>query len=612
MIRNLSRFLGAIALLCLVAVACNNQTGQTGDEKSEKDSNVSKSTKAEKTKKSVIGVAVTMSETEKDYLIGLARDAFETWVKEKGTFEPKDVPESLKKMKINQVFATIYKKGEWRGCVSAKKGDVASTVVQAVINTARDRRFENPRADELSDFRVELSFLQPFELVDSKDPVEIQKQLEPGVHGISLEHKNGRKAFFLPYVFVKTQRDTITWLERICAKAGLPKDAWKSPEATIYRYNTINFIEDKPRGKAVDLYRYKVELDSLPEDALPSAIALGSKYFISKQKKEGNRFEPGIDQDKRPLRKDSLTIQLLTMAALGNSETKETFKSFLSRVYGWFLEGISKNMVQAEKGLKIESDDAKSLEATLAFAEFVLNTDKLSDRAKLAKAVGAYLRNALDPKTVLTEQGEIITDLANYAVLTMARLALLNADSAEKAHARQLFDGWWRGNQPWSLAALAAVYALDPSDTELYTKLLAEVRSTIEHQITPQEATYSDYIGAFDTEKVPTAVGVSVYLRGLAFAYPLIKTDDGQYQSDIAMSAMFASRWLLEQQFTEISAFYIEHYEKLLGAFKHNILINSSRLDDTAMPLLALTDVQAAMGEALSNNLKAAGAQLDK
>lgn len=557
-------------------------------------------------------VVVSLSESDKAYLIGVARKAFEVWTLEKKVYEPTDVPEHLKTKKVNRVFATIYKQGEWRGCVSADKKDIIPTVVHSVINTAKDSRFEDPRPDELVNFRVELSFLQPFEVVDTKDPKEIEKQIEPGVHGISIEHVNGRRAYFLPYVFVKRQRTTVAWLERICQKAKLPKDAWQTPEATIYRYDTLNFIEETPNGRHVDLYRYKVELDSVPANALPVAIDLAAKWFIRHQDNATARFAPGHDTEIKPIRRDHAVLQLLAMAALGYSETTRTFGSSMDRVYTWFMGGFKEHLNRADGALVVNAPDAKALEATLAFAEFVTNSAKLPERAALAKAVAQHLRGALDPASAPTENGDIVRDIRTYALLVMARLAVVTGEAADGAKARALYDAWYEGGKPLSLAAVAAMVALDSKDETLYKALLAELDGVVRRQFTAKTARFTDYIGAFEGETVPTAAGVAMGLRGLALAYPQIKTEDGRYATDVVTAAMFASRWLLEQQFTEVSAFYIPNYGEILGSFKSNVVLNTSRLDDTAWPMLALIETQAAMGDALAAAFTGRAAELNK
>jgi len=126
-------------------------------------------------------------------------------------------------------------------------------------------------------------------------------------------------AFFLPYVFVKKQRTLETWLQRISSKAGLAPDVWKTADAAVYKFETINFIEDAPHGKAVDLYRYKVELDELPANAVETAIDQTQKYILGHKVEEKNRFLPGYSASHQPLREDPDTWQLSAATALGTA-----------------------------------------------------------------------------------------------------------------------------------------------------------------------------------------------------------------------------------------------------------------------------------------------------
>lgn len=196
-------------------------------------------------------VTLQLSAEDKDYLTRLARRAFDAWVKEKKRYKPDDAPEHLKGMKSNPVFTSIYKGEEWRGCVSASGDDILEATVAAVINTCQDKRFKNPEPSEVDEIRVEVWVLQPKERIESNDDGTVQKALSSS-HGLFV--KNGSKsAYFLPYVFAQKQRSMSEWLSRLSKKAGLSEDAWKDSGTKIYRFLTLAFGEESPRGKTVDL-----------------------------------------------------------------------------------------------------------------------------------------------------------------------------------------------------------------------------------------------------------------------------------------------------------------------------------------------------------------------
>jgi len=539
-------------------------------------------------------VKISFTEDEKQYLSGVARKALEHWVKNEERYRPDDVPASLKGRKVNRVFATIYKKGDWRGCVSAKGRDAVDATVKSVINTCKDKRFENPAVSELNDIRVEVSFLQPFELISTKDPEQIKKELEPGVHGISVKHSSGKRAFFLPYVFVKKQRTTITWLERICKKAGLKKDDWKSPETSIYRYGTINFIEETPNGRAVDLYRYKVELDSLKKTAVTDAIDLSVKWFAKSRNDQSNEYLTGYNMKHKAIRKNDVTLQMFANAAIAKANTLGVKGADIASVE----QAVSKGM----SDLMIEIPTKDQLESLLVLAEAVVNGEKIKNRKKLASQLLDYFK---DHSADIVKNGKRIKDLSNYAVFVISGLAETSKSKQHIKFASEFYGDNWMPGAGYSLLALLAFNKVAKTDG-MNEKIIKETKLIISKQYTSKMAPYRDFIGSFKNGKTPSTFGVSVYLRSLASIYKYwtvtesFPHENGELRQSILDASMFATRWILEQQFTEESAFYFKSYKDALGAFKQDILLNTTMLDDTANALLALLSTNQYLGKEIS------------
>lgn len=570
-----------IAVICcfVLSFGCN-----------ESDSQPSKTVKSGKAGKSGNSneVQINFSEDEKQYLIGVARKAFELWVTKKDKYEPNDVPSSLKGRKVNRVFATIYKKGEWRGCVSAMGKDAVDATVKSVINTCKDRRFEDPKADELDDFRVEVSYLQPFELISTKDPEKIKKELEPGVHGISIRHSSGKRAFFLPYVFVKKQRTTITWLERICKKAGLKKDDWKSPDTSIYRYNTINFIEESPKGKAVDLYRYKVELDALKSTAVKDAIKLSVDWFNNHLDKNSGNYLTGYDMRHRPIKKSDVALQLFALTAVSDAIRLDYADKK--------AVDIEKAISNAMQNLMIEIPGKDQLESLIVLGEVILNSDSFKDREKTIDSLLEYLEG--HSKT-LPKRGKHIRDLGSYATFVISGLADVTKKKQHIKFAKEIYGEYWLPEARFSLLALLNVAKLEGFDN-IGTKITQETDRIISKLYDNKNAPYRDFVGSFKNEKVPSTFGVSIYLRSMAKVYDVLMEDQAALKKKVFDTALLTVRWVLEQQFTEASAFYFPGYKKQLGAFKQDILLNTTMLDDTATALIGLMTADKAFGKEMS------------
>ncbi|RJO72740.1 MAG: AMMECR1 domain-containing protein [Myxococcales bacterium] len=598
--RNLA--IVVFVLLALGAFACSKEEAKPAKNGKPKPAKVAVAEKPE--------LKLQLSEADKQVLIGVARKTFELFIVEGKTYKPDDVPANLREMKSNRVFATLYIEGEWRGCVSAEGDTLIEATVQSVINTCRDKRFKSPTPEEVGRFRVELSYLQPMEEIATKDPAQIEKELEPGVDGIQVVHSSGKRAFFLPYVFVKKQRTTAEWLERLSAKAGLPKDAWKSPETRIYRYGTINFIEETPKGRSVDLYRYKVELDDVPDGALDAAVAAALDWLKAQKDATAGRFRGGFDEDHKPLPPAAPKAHLAGLIGLG--EAAEIAKDLnLANDVRWGWDGL-KDAVRTEGGaLEFVENGAADLEGALLLADLLGASGAVKGRREMLGPIAASLAKLAGKDRPKPGKGAVIEDLPNYAVFVAARLVRHTKDEKLKALVKDLVARWWTAGGGWSAAAaIEAAKALD--DEALADRSLAEAKALVAAQYGKADAPYADYIGAFKSDGAPRTIDVAVRLRGLAFVYEAMGERDPEAKAAIGRALVFGLRWLLEQQFTDASAFYIENYKTLVGAFKADILVNTARVEDLGAGLAALVDVRRALGEAWPGLVAAHRAELVK
>jgi AmmeMemoRadiSam system protein A len=129
-------------------------------------------------------------------------------------------------------FVTLRSKGgELRGCIGSYNLDGSQPLYEVIssmaVSATRDSRFRsNPVTSEELKSRIllEISVLSPFERV--ADPGRIIL----GVHGVSLVWDGRRKSVYLPQVATETGWGLEKFLERLCLKGGLPRDAWKDRE----------------------------------------------------------------------------------------------------------------------------------------------------------------------------------------------------------------------------------------------------------------------------------------------------------------------------------------------------------------------------------------------
>ncbi|MGB7600953.1 MAG: AmmeMemoRadiSam system protein A [Candidatus Sulfotelmatobacter sp.] len=139
---------------------------------------------------------------------------------------------------LRGIFASLYLRGELRGCV----GYVVATspLYRTVAETARAAAFEDNRfppvtRGEVSDLEIELSILSPLESIHPN-------AIEIGRHGLLIS-QHGRRGLLLPQVAAEHQWDRNTFLEQTCRKAHLPLDAWQ--KGAILQAFTAEIFGDK-------------------------------------------------------------------------------------------------------------------------------------------------------------------------------------------------------------------------------------------------------------------------------------------------------------------------------------------------------------------------------
>ncbi|MEM5778393.1 MAG: TIGR00296 family protein [Candidatus Aenigmatarchaeota archaeon] len=180
----------------------------------------------------------------KDFILKLAREAIETYVKTSKKIPiPNEYPKELNKKK--GVFVTIYKRPkELRGCIGLPypQKPLIEGIIEAAIEACEDPRFEPLKEEELKDIFIEVSILTKPELIKVKNPKDYLKEIKIGKHGLILIN-GSYGGLFLPQVPVEQNWNCEEYLENLCYKAGLTSDAWLDPLTRIYRFETKIFSE---------------------------------------------------------------------------------------------------------------------------------------------------------------------------------------------------------------------------------------------------------------------------------------------------------------------------------------------------------------------------------
>jgi len=141
-------------------------------------------------------------------------------------------------------FVTLTKHGQLRGCIGtiSPVESIASGIRRNAVNAAfDDHRFSPLKKEEFSDVEIEVSILTDPQPLSYSDAEDLLKKLRPGIDGVILR-SGPTGATFLPQVWDQLPR-TEDFLGRLCLKAGLSADSWRSLHPEILTYQVQHFSE---------------------------------------------------------------------------------------------------------------------------------------------------------------------------------------------------------------------------------------------------------------------------------------------------------------------------------------------------------------------------------
>ncbi len=159
------------------------------------------------------------------------------------------------------VFVTIneYPSGILRGCIGypIPPYDLARTLILAARGVCHDPRFPPLKSSQVGKCTFEVTVLTEPEKIEYNDLSELKSKIEIGKDGIiaRLVRNNGmtQSALFLPQVPVEQGWDIEDYLDNICMKAGLQRDAWRSGSLEFEKFQGVCFGEKEPCGEIVRL-----------------------------------------------------------------------------------------------------------------------------------------------------------------------------------------------------------------------------------------------------------------------------------------------------------------------------------------------------------------------
>ena len=151
------------------------------------------------------------------------------------------------------VFVTIntYPRGDLRGCIGYPEPvfPLKDALVYSAQSACHDPRFMPLSEREAASCTVEVTVLSQPEVMGCRKE-DLPKNIVIGRDGLIIEY-GGRRGLLLPQVPVEWGWGPEEFLEHLCAKAGLPSDAWKHKDTVISSFTGEIFKEKSPRGEIV-------------------------------------------------------------------------------------------------------------------------------------------------------------------------------------------------------------------------------------------------------------------------------------------------------------------------------------------------------------------------
>lgn len=200
-------------------------------------------------RESVVGYASiifveTFSETEKQFLLELARESAKTYLKEGKKLEinERKIPERLKKEQ--GCFVTFTENEQLRGCIGdiLPQSPLYECVIENAINAAvNDKRFNPVIYKEMEEINIDISILTIPILLEHKNSEELLIRLKAFEHGVVLK-RGLHQSTYLPIVW-KQIPDKQDFLSNLCIKGQMEADCWKDPGTEIYVYTAEDFAE---------------------------------------------------------------------------------------------------------------------------------------------------------------------------------------------------------------------------------------------------------------------------------------------------------------------------------------------------------------------------------
>ena len=178
----------------------------------------------------------SLSEADRRAALQLARTAVVEAVSQRKL--PDAFPREGAFAKPRGVFVTLHVRNRLQGCIGVIEANepLGEAIVRCAASAAlEDPRFSPTKPEQLDELSIEISLLSSMEPI-APDAIEI------GRHGLFVR-LHAQRGLLLPQVAIEHRLTREQFLEETCRKAGLPRDAWRDPEAGLFGFTCEVFSE---------------------------------------------------------------------------------------------------------------------------------------------------------------------------------------------------------------------------------------------------------------------------------------------------------------------------------------------------------------------------------
>jgi AmmeMemoRadiSam system protein A len=180
-----------------------------------------------------------LSDQDRSTLLRLARQALVDYLRNRTLPDCRSKAPALLEHRPTFVTLRRHDTGELRGCRGecvARQPLIESVAHMAIASATEDPRFPPVTVDEIPRLHIEISALTPLEPIRPED-------VEVGRHGLMIV-RGPVSGLLLPQVAQSYNWDRVKYLDAVCWKAGLPRDAWRGGDVELYAFEAEVWKED--------------------------------------------------------------------------------------------------------------------------------------------------------------------------------------------------------------------------------------------------------------------------------------------------------------------------------------------------------------------------------